>query len=412
MPARVGASVIALFTLTACAADPDVFQVALNDDSVLLGDPGEETVLSRGEITVGQSSLGKYLAARHAEAEGEFGIAANLLRDVLSEHGDNPDLLRRTHLLSVSEGQFAEAARLARRIVALGSDAPLAGLTLATVSARDGDLEAAARYLDAAPNDGTNQLLLPLLKAWLQAGGGDTDTALDTLAALGETPGFEVIADMHAGLIADFAGQAAVADAAFARALDGGQASLRLRLGYASFLSRHGRTDEAREVLEGFLEDRSDDLLVRAGTRRVGGGEYPGAAGQFGAGRHGGRAGRRGAGAEPRRRQHLLPDLPADGVGAAPGHAGIAGTTGRHSDEPRARPGGDRGVAVDRPGLAVLVVRPAKPGAAAGRQRRAGRSGGTADRHGVGTADTDGGGAGAGRPAAHQRPVRRRHRGL
>ncbi len=261
--ARVSTGMLALFALSACAAEPGVFQVALNDDTVLLGDPGEEAVVSSGEITVGQSSLGKYLAARHAETLGEFAVAANLMRDVLQEHGDNPDMLRRTHLLSVSEGQFDQATGLAQRIIALGGDAPLAGITLATASARDGDLAAAARYLDAAPGDGTNQLLVPMLKAWVQAGQGDTDKALETLQALGDTPGFEVIADMHAGLIADFAGRPDIADGAFERAIEGGQASLRLRLGYASFLSRAGRKDEARDVLAAFVEDRSDDILVR-----------------------------------------------------------------------------------------------------------------------------------------------------
>lgn len=261
--ARVSTGVIALFALSACAADPNLFQVALNDDSVLLGDPGEETVVSSGEITVGSSSLGKYLAARHAETTGEFGVAANLMRDVLLDHGDNPDMLRRTHLLSVSEGQFDEAQSLAQRIIALGGDAPLAGITLATASARDGDLEGSARYLDEAPGDGTNQLLVPMLKAWVQAGQDDADGAFETLKELGEVPGFETIADMHAGLIGDFVGRSDAADEAFQRAMDGGQASLRLRLGYASFLSRQGRADEARTVLEGFVEGRTDDLLVR-----------------------------------------------------------------------------------------------------------------------------------------------------
>ena len=211
-----GAAVVTFsLVLGACAAAPVSFQIALSDDSVPLGLTKEEPGGSARQIDVGQSAFGKYLAARHAEVEGDFGAAADLMRGVLAEHGDNPAMLRRAHLLTVSDGRFDEATVLAERIIASGEVDPLASLTLAVKAASTGEFGDAEGYLAKAPVDGTNQLLIPILRGWTLSELDDLPGGLQALSDLAENPGFGLIADMHAGLIGGVFGSPEAAAEAF-----------------------------------------------------------------------------------------------------------------------------------------------------------------------------------------------------
>ncbi len=270
---RAGAVITFSLVLGACAADPVFFQVALTDDSVPLGLPGEEVLESARQIDVGQSAFGKYLAARHAEITGDFGSAADLMRGVLAEHGDNPAMLRRAHLLMVADGRFDDATDLATRIIAAGEVDPLASVTLAVQAASDGDFDLAGQTLADAPVDGTNQLLIPILRAWVLSELDDAEGGLQALTDLADNPGFALIADMHAGLIAAQFGDMDAAGAAFERAFNADSAPLRLTLGYAGFLDSQGRGAEAAEVLNAYAERQPDDLLVRGELDALAAGE-------------------------------------------------------------------------------------------------------------------------------------------
>src|SRR5258708_5067592 len=65
------------------------------------------------------SSIGSYLAARHAQQARDYGHAAEFMNRALAEDPGNNDLVRRTFVLRVSEGRVAEAVPLAQRIVEL-----------------------------------------------------------------------------------------------------------------------------------------------------------------------------------------------------------------------------------------------------------------------------------------------------
>lgn len=260
---RAGAVITFSLVLGACAAEPVFFQIALSDNSVQLGLPGVESAGSAQQIEVGQSAFGKYLAARHAEIEGNFGAAADLMRGVLAEHGDNPAMLRRAHLLTVSDGRFDDATVLAQRIIAAGEVDPLASLTLAVRAAAAGEFGDAEGYLTEAPVNGTNQLLIPLMRGWALSELDDLSGGLEALSDLADNPGFSLIANMHAGLIGSVYGSPEAAEAAFKRAFDEESAPLRLSLGYAGFLSQQGRSAAAIDVLNAYADRQSDDLLVR-----------------------------------------------------------------------------------------------------------------------------------------------------
>lgn len=258
-----GSALAALFLLAGCAVSQASTVLALSDNSIVLSPPGEEQVSRSGQIVVGDSISGKYLAARHAEIENDFALAADLLLGVLEEVPDDARLLQRAHLLLASEGRSQEALVLAERLVAINEASPFANIVLALKEVRDGDFTAAGAWLDAIERTGTNQLLAPMLSAWALYGAGRTDDALAALEPLGEVNGFAVLEGLHSGLIADLAGREQEAEKAFERANSNGAIPLRLALAQASFFSRLGRWADAEAALEAFRVQQADDFLLR-----------------------------------------------------------------------------------------------------------------------------------------------------
>ncbi len=268
---RLGAAgaVGALLVLGGCASSQASTEVALSDNSIVLSAPGQESEARAARIDVGGSVYGKFLAARHAEIQGEYARAADLLLGVLETAPDDTDLLRRTHMLLASEGRIAEAVPLAERLEDLDSKGPFANITLAVEDIRAGDFAAAEQRLDVVERRGTNQLLVPLLRAWALHGAGRTDEAMDELGPLAEVNGFAVIEGLHSGLIADLAGDGKAAEAAFEKAAGNGAIPLRLAVAQASLLSREGRWDEAEAALDAFRVQQSDDFLLRPAADAV-----------------------------------------------------------------------------------------------------------------------------------------------
>ncbi len=258
-----GSAVAALLVLAGCAASQASTVLALNDDSIVLSPPGEELVAPSGQIAVGDSISGKYLAARHAEIENDYGQAADLLLGVLEAVPDSARLLQRTQLLLAAEGRSKEAVALAERLVAIHRQSPFANITLGLNAVREGDFASAVARFDAIERRGTNQLLAPMLSAWALYGAGRTDDALAALRPLAEVSGFAVLEGLHYGLIADLAGRGQEVEAAFERANSNGAIPLRLALAQASFFSREGRWEDAEAALEAFRVQQADDFLLR-----------------------------------------------------------------------------------------------------------------------------------------------------
>ena len=260
---RLTAAVIPL-ALAACAATAEFIPAAVaSNDSLILSSPGQEVDRSGQSLTVGRSTYGKYLAARHAEVLGDYGTAASLLAEVAEEVPDQEDILRRVHLLMVTEGRISSAREYALRIVAEQTEAPFAIVTLAVGNIKDGRYDAAVARLRDADLGGANRLVVPLLLAWSLQGDGDTDAALDELEALGGQQAFDIIEGLHAGLIADGAGMQDAAEEALQRTVDGGATPpLRVVEAYASFLSRQERWDEAQALMDRFLAGLPDSILI------------------------------------------------------------------------------------------------------------------------------------------------------
>ena len=217
------------------------------------------------------TSIGSYLAARHAERQRDHGNAARFLEQALAQEPENFDLLQRTHAALVTEGRFAEAVAAARRIVETSPANPGANLTLAVEAVRNARWDEAAQLLAEIPLQGLNRLVMPLLRGWIEAGRGQRD-AVDRLKPLADVADLKTIVDFHTALILDSVGRAEEAEAVFARLLaPGGRAPLRVIEAAVTFYASKGRVNEARAVLDAARASFPDSLSLEAVDAAVAG---------------------------------------------------------------------------------------------------------------------------------------------
>ena len=253
---RVIVALAAGIVLVGCVG-PGTAPVVHASTSAQPGVPAAATA-SAAEI---RSPLGSYLAGRLAHRENDTAAAVLYLSRALAEDPTNLDLLRQTYLAMHAEGRMLESVALARRVVAINPESPIAGLVLVIDAMRSGRFDAAKKGLDALPLDGYNAILVPVLQAWIAVGQKRFDTAAGALDALEDRKDLAAFRNFHAALIADLAGNLVDAERGYrmtVAARPGG--SYRAVSGLGSFLERHGRPEEARELYEGYLAENPDSL--------------------------------------------------------------------------------------------------------------------------------------------------------
>lgn len=234
---------------------------------------GLQSDIMGSALTPGSTIAGRFLAARHAEALGDLVTAADITSEIIDHVPETDTTLRRAHLLMVSAGRLKKAAAIARDVIEASPADPLSIYTLYVIAMREG------RYEDAValPADilaaGVNSILAPLLTAWALAGQDQTDAALLALEELAEQAGLEPIAGLHQAVIADLGGDLIRAEAAFRLALEksNGQPSLQLVNSFARFLMRADKIEEARALVQTFVSQNPDTLLVEPVQRVVDG---------------------------------------------------------------------------------------------------------------------------------------------
>jgi tetratricopeptide (TPR) repeat protein len=222
------------------------------------------------------SSLGSYLAARHAQQVRDYGHAAEFMNRALAEDPGNNDLVRRTFVLRVSEGRVAEAVPLAQRIAQFDHTAGLAQIVLLLQEVKAGDFEAAARRARALPSEGAQRLAQPLIVAWCEMALKRPAQATQALNGLDELRGVEALKDLHKALLGDYADRLEEAEQAYKKTL-GDQARLTWR-GVelaGNFYERHQRTEEARRLYEHLAEGDQGQTVVSGALARILKGEVP-----------------------------------------------------------------------------------------------------------------------------------------
>lgn len=207
---------------------------------------------------------GSYLAARHAGNLKDLASAAAFYKRALAADPENELLLDRTVMLLVASGALPEAVEFADELAASDPTNQLAALTLSVNALSNGNPETArAALAPLATGSPLPELTAALLSAWTYAAEEDWEKALSTLDALEGPDWFQTFTMLHAGLIADMAGDKEEAVERLKFSFDNDPRALRVLDAYARALARAGRDDEALAIVNEYIDAGGDHPLVQ-----------------------------------------------------------------------------------------------------------------------------------------------------
>ncbi|MBM3485282.1 MAG: tetratricopeptide repeat protein [Alphaproteobacteria bacterium] len=262
-----GLAAIAIVAGCADVADPPVLTAAADEP---------HAALKVSDFDSGRTAAGNYLAGRHAQRVRDFGSAADYLNKALGADPGNVDLLRRSYRALMADGRIAEATVIAKHLLDQDEATPLASLNLIVGDVKAGNYAAAEARLKDVPQTGLNSFMVPLLTAWVQAGLGKKEEALRALEPLEKLSGFAVMRQLHAGFVAEVAGDRAAAEKSYKEAekiSNGG--TLRVVQALGELYERTGRRDEAKALYTRFRDQTPDATLMETALARVAAGTAP-----------------------------------------------------------------------------------------------------------------------------------------
>ncbi len=177
---------------------------------------------------------------------------------------DNPLLIERVFQLELAEGNLAEAEEFATRVLAFNSQQRMARIVLGLRDFR-------SRHYARRPAQLPGRLLyaggrIDLFAAHrlgLCGGGRAQSRAQGTRPPRLERE-LRQFKSFHAGLIADYLGNAIRAEASYRKAYEEAGTSLRVVQAYGNFLERNGRSAEAIKIYRAFIEGGDDNPLILA----------------------------------------------------------------------------------------------------------------------------------------------------
>ncbi len=246
---------------------------------VACGDAGHTVAATddaRAAAAEPTSALGSYLAARHAQQQRDYGLAAAYMGRTLADDPGNLDLVRRTFVLRLSEGRIDDAVPLARRIMDLDRNAALPATVLLLQEVKAGNFAAAVAHARSLPTDGAQRLLVPLLIAWCEMGQQHPAPALQALDALNDLRGAQALRDLHAAMLADYADHLDEAEQAYRKLLaDQAQLSWRSVEIAGNFYERHQRGQEAQRLYQRLASGDQGGSVVQPALERIARGEVP-----------------------------------------------------------------------------------------------------------------------------------------
>lgn len=189
--------------------------------------------------------------------------AAQAYNTALQADPANMDLLRQAFVRNIMAGN-PQAVELARQVDKnIPSRSVVSAMVLGNDAAVRGAWPDAVQYYHRAGADPMAHLILPLLLAWCQQAQGHADAAIESLLHA-QTSVLQPFYTLHAGIIAQVAGQSERAGALFEQAqkIMPGYDTLLTR-SYAAWLWAHGKQDKARTVIRKLVE--TDAVLALAG---------------------------------------------------------------------------------------------------------------------------------------------------
>ncbi|MCC6890064.1 MAG: tetratricopeptide repeat protein [Hyphomicrobiales bacterium] len=194
------------------------------------------------------SVSGSYLAARHAGVTRDAAAAALYYRLALRGDPRNPELLNRGFHAVLQNGEIDDAVRLAERLLQVDKGDRVARLVLGVRAIKQKQYANARQQLAQSVRGPVTDLAAALLSAWTHAGPTEFKAALEAIEKLGGPDSYNLLKDLHAGLILEYSGQRREALKRLERAYKQDPAVLRVAQAYGGQLSRLGNREEALKV--------------------------------------------------------------------------------------------------------------------------------------------------------------------
>jgi tetratricopeptide (TPR) repeat protein len=203
---------------------------------------------------------GAYLAARHANIEGDYAAVVEFGTRALARDPENRGLMEGLIIAQVGLGRLDDAVPVARRLISLAPDDQIAGLVMLADTLQREAWEAADKLFDDGLNMGP--LMNDLIRAWTAIGQGRMSHAVELFDGLASNEGSAEAAlfqkAMALALVGDYEGAADI--------LGGGEMTLRLNrngiIAYAQILSQLERNPDAVDMLDRAFADTTDPELT------------------------------------------------------------------------------------------------------------------------------------------------------
>ena len=195
---------------------------------------------------------GSYLAARQASLDRDPDAAAAYYKAALRFDQRNAELLERAFYSVLADGDVFEAARVAERLVQTDHSNRDAHLVLGVRAFKQKQWKEAHAHFAQAAHGQIRDLVGTLMEAWTSYGSGDAKGALEGIDKLNGPDWYGIFKEMHAGLIADVAGNKKEAGKRYEHAFKIDGTILRVMQSHAGFLSRNGGHDEALKIYEDY----------------------------------------------------------------------------------------------------------------------------------------------------------------
>ena len=200
---------------------------------------------------------GAYLAARVAESDDDLAASIEYYSRALTFDPDNKTLQQSLMLALISSGRFDEAIPYAEKLKAEPEVERFSRLALAVGAFRKKEYSKAEDWLRLALESDLDRLISSLMTAWAKAGAGDVNDALSYLESIEGPEWYTLFTGYHRALIADGAGLAGQAEAAYAETVantasgsGAPDAWIRAAEAYTSFLVRQGEKAKAIAILD------------------------------------------------------------------------------------------------------------------------------------------------------------------
>ncbi len=204
---------------------------------------------------------GAYLAARQANAQGDFLNSARYYTKALLRDPSNSHMLESAMTSFIALGQFSRAVPVAQVMVEQGFQSQIANLALSVQNAKDGDWSEIFSGLEQGRSVGP--LVDGLAQGWAHLGEGDMTRALSSFDQVIETRGMSVYGVTHKAYalasVGDFEGAAAM----FESQVPGGlRYSRKSAIAHAQILSQLGRNDDALAIIDAIFGRQLDPAVM------------------------------------------------------------------------------------------------------------------------------------------------------